>query len=177
MPHGSLPNCQDFQKRMDLFLDGEVDGRTMRELALHVARCASCESGLREAERVQDVFTAAVHVEVDRVDVASLWRSIEARLDTPHLSLLGRLSLLGWLGERWKLRAGFEFPALAVGAAAAVALVVGAALWSESRAPVPAAVVASNQADIDRLSSSASSVAVWTEPRQNTTAIWVSYEP
>ena len=171
MPHGSLPNCQDFQKRMDLFLDGEVDGRTMRELALHVARCPSCESGLREAERVQDVFSDAVHAEVDRIDVASLWRSIETRLEASPLPFLARLR------ERWKLRSGFEFPALAFAATAVVALVVAAALWSESTTPGPGPRIASNQADIDRLSSSASSVAVWTEPRQNTTAIWVSYEP
>jgi anti-sigma factor RsiW len=170
MPLETLPSCQDFRKRMDLFLDGEVDGRTMRELALHIARCPSCEDELRQAEQLQDAFAVAVRAEAERVDVASLWRSIESALDAPPPSLLSRLR------ERWQTRSGREEThVLALAASAAVALLVVGAVWSSAVRPVPPRL-ASNKADIDSLSSSSRSVAVWTEPVQQTTAIWVNYE-
>ena len=189
----SLPTCQDFQKRLDLFLDGEVDGRTMRELALHVTRCPDCESELRQGERLQDVFGDAVRREVERVDVAALWRSIESAVEAPRLPLAMRLR------ERWETRSGLEMRFLAIAASAALAVVIVSALWPGSattpgtvqvaevgetgdvRAMIPLGrtdlrTTASNKARIDSLSSSASAVAVWSEPRQDTTAIWVSYD-
>lgn len=172
MSLGALPNCKDFEKRLDLFLDGEIDGRTMRELALHVARCPSCESGLREVERLQDAVAETVRDGVDHIDVAALWHSVEGRLDARPLPVLARLR------ERWGVQPAFEMPAMALAAAAAVVLVVAGAIWTRGALPVAETqVTASNKADIGRLSSSASSVAVWTEPRNQTTAIWVSYEP
>ncbi|MGH7858043.1 MAG: zf-HC2 domain-containing protein [Candidatus Binatia bacterium] len=171
MPLGSLPNCQDFQKRFDLFFDGEIDGRTMRSLALHVTRCRACEEELRQSECLQEVVAQTVQAEVDGIDVAVLWRSIEGGLESPRLSLLARAR------ERWEFRSPVEMRFLGLAATVALLLIVASALWPSASGPVPVSVV-NNKAQIDTLSSSASAVAVWTEPRQQTTAIWVaSYEP
>jgi hypothetical protein len=172
-PVGPTSSCQDFQKRFDIFFDGELDGRTMRDLALHVARCRSCEDDLRRAERVQELFADVVRSTVDRIDVASLWRSIEAGLDAPNPSLLRRIA------ERWQTRSRVETGVVTAFASAAIAAGLLVSL-TPTQAPAPTAAVASagpNRASIDRLESSAPAVAVWTEPDTQTTAIWVaSYE-
>ncbi|MGH7819445.1 MAG: hypothetical protein ACREQ9_06720, partial [Candidatus Binatia bacterium] len=157
--------------RFDLFFDGELDGRTMRSLALHVTRCRSCEDELRQSERLQEMFSQVVQAEVDAIDVAGLWRSIEQGLESPRLSPAARVR------ERWDFRSPMETRFLAVAAAAAFLLVVAGALWPEASEPARVQI-ADNKAQIDALSSSSSAVAVWTEPRQQTTAIWVAgYEP
>lgn len=171
MPLGSMPSCEDFQKRFDLFFDGEIDGRTMRDLALHVTRCRTCEEELRQNERLQEVVAAAVRAEVDRVDVSSLWRSIEGGLEAPQISLGVRLH------ERWDTRSGLEARFLALAGSAALAMILFGAFWSRDIPAAPAAL-ANNKAQIDSISSSAPHVAVWSEPKAQTTAIWVaSYEP
>jgi hypothetical protein len=66
-------------------------------------------------------------------------------------------------------------PTLAVGGA--LAAVLGFLFWPVAK-PVDSIRVADNHAQIDRIESSASHVAVWSEPTEHTTAIWVaSYEP
>lgn len=159
--------CQDFQKRFDLFLDGEVDGRTMRELALHVTRCPSCEAELRGSESLQELIAAAVQSKVDRIDSEDLWRSIAAGLESAPPSLAERLR------ARWNLRSGLRLPSVALAASVVVAALVAGMFWSLSSVS-PAARLADNHAQIDRLDSSAQEVVVWSEPEERTTAIWVS---
>ncbi|MGH7802932.1 MAG: zf-HC2 domain-containing protein, partial [Candidatus Binatia bacterium] len=84
-------SCQEVQKRFDVFLDGETDGRTMRDLALHVTQCTSCENDLRLYERCHAAFVAFIEREVDRIDVSRLWQGIEVKLDTLPVS---RVSVL-----------------------------------------------------------------------------------
>jgi anti-sigma-K factor RskA len=166
-----MVNCQDFQKRFDIFLDGEVDGRTMRDLALHVSHCTSCEEELRQSENLQKLIAGSIQAGVDRVDAVELWRSIEAGLEAPPPSLAVRLR------ERWEFRSRWELRTLAVAASALLAVVLAGTLWWAPAKPV-ATRLADNHAQIDRLDSSAPQVVVWSEPEQHTTAIWVaSYEP
>ena len=163
--------CQDFQKRFDLFLDGEVDGHTMRELALHVTRCLSCEAELRRSESLQERIAEAVESKVDRIDSEELWRSISTGLELPHPSAAARLR------ERWELRSGPSLASLALAASVALAALVAGSIWLRPSTH-PVSRLANNHAQIDRLDSSASDVVVWSEPEEHTTAIWVSsYEP
>ena len=46
-------NCRDAETLLDGFFDGELDDEKMREAALHVARCGSCDAAIAERERVQ----------------------------------------------------------------------------------------------------------------------------
>jgi hypothetical protein len=165
-------SCQEVQKRFDVFLDGETDGRTMRDLALHVAQCAACEGELRGYERLHVAFTGFLGREVDRIDVAALWTRIEAGLGAPP-----RRSWRESVGEWWQSRTGVPWVAPALAAAASFAAVVTvASLRATSGGEVPA--VASNEAHIEQLDASASHVAVWSEPVESTTAIWfASHEP
>jgi hypothetical protein len=164
--------CQEVQKRFDVFLDGETDGRTMRDLALHVTQCASCEADLRLYERTHAAFVAFIEREVDRIDVAKLWARIE-----PGLAAV-RMSRVANLAERWRTRSGNRWLAPGLAAAASFAAVVTiAGLRGTTDEPAPTAI-ASNEAHIEALDANAPHVAVWSEPGERTTAIWfANHEP
>ena len=165
-----LLSCQEVQKRFDVFLDGETDGRMMRDLALHLTQCASCESELRLYERTHAAFVRFIEREVDRVDVARLWQGIQSGLSTVPVSRFARL------GERVRDRVGSPWLAPAFAAAASFAAVVTIAGFRGNETPVVTA--ASNEAHIEHLDANASHVAVWSEPSERTTAIWfASHEP
>ncbi|MEA2627213.1 MAG: hypothetical protein QOD06_3258 [Candidatus Binatota bacterium] len=165
-------SCEEVHKRFDVFLDGETDGRSMRELALHLTRCAACEAEFRRYELVGDLFRGSIESGIDRVHVPALWTQIEAGLEPISVSfparLRGRFAAV--------LSAGFGHPVLALGAAV---FVIAMALGIWSAGPREASLhVASNEAHIERLSSSEPNVVLWTEPEEHTTAIWVtSYQP
>ena len=164
-------SCEDFARRFDGFLDGEMDAHSLRALALHAGQCRTCSDELERAERLQQRLFDAVQQEVDRLEPSKLWQRIEAQLEVGSSSLGLRL--------RESLRRfASPLPALALGGA--LAALIAAVLWPASRNPVSpeSAQIADNHAQIERIESNASHVAVWSEPAEHTTAIWVaSYEP
>jgi hypothetical protein len=163
-------NCHDFTRRFDGFLDGEMDAHSLRSMAIHASHCGSCGADLEHAESMQELLVRAVEAEADRIDSSRLWRGIESRLEPALAPVLHRLQDRV-AGLRWAP----AVPALAVGGALAALL---ALLFWPVAAPSDPTRVADNHAQIDRIESSASHVAVWSEPAEHTTAIWVaSYEP
>lgn len=177
--------CQEVRKRFDVFLDGELDGRTMRELALHVTRCDACETELREFEKVQEMFAQAIDEDIDRLNVATLWANVERRLERRPPSVWSRLQ------ELWEEPWGRAVPVGGIAAAALAVAVLVASPWrSGEEGGIPpgelqakssnatGAEPSSNAARIERLESSANNVVVWSEPERKTTAIWVvDYSP
>jgi hypothetical protein len=163
-------NCHDFARRFDGFLDGEMDAHSLRSMAIHASHCESCGADLEHAESMQELLLRAVETEADRIDSSRLWQGVESRLEAAPASALRRLR--DRMAEsRWAPAA----PALAIGGALAALLAL--LLWP-STVPSDPTRVADNHAQIDRIASSAPHVAVWSEPAEHTTAIWVaSYEP
>jgi len=155
--------CRDIERMLDLFLDGELEGRSMRAVALHVTRCAACERLLQRAERVQDVVVASVNDAAADVDFSRFWPGIAGEVDVAQRALRSPAK---------RLRAVARRPAV-IGAAMAAALLVSAVgLWRAGMslsAPLPT----NNQARIDSLVSDAPSVALLSEPVTNTTVIWI----
>ena len=159
--------CRDIEKMLDLFLDGELEARSMRAVALHVTRCVPCERLLQHLERLQDLVVESVNEAVADVDFSPFWSSIAARADAAQRSF-------GGVGER--LRAEVRRPAVIALAMAAALLVSVMALWQAGTSPsVP--TVTNNQARIDSLTSDARSVALFSEPGSNTTVIWIDEGP
>ncbi|TMA74928.1 MAG: zf-HC2 domain-containing protein [Deltaproteobacteria bacterium] len=157
--------CREAEKLLDLFVDGELEARLMRAVALHVTRCAPCEALLQQIERLQDALADAMTDAVADVDFSRLWPSIAGRVDAVQRSwrgLRGRMHELAWR------------PTLVATAMAAVLAVSAIALWRELPGATPAAV--NNQARIDALTSDAAAVTLLSEPKTNTTVIWVSDE-
>ena len=150
--------CREAEKLLDLFLDGELEARMMRAVALHVTRCGACEALLQGLERLQDA--------VADVDFSRFWPTIAGRVDGVQRS---------WRGLGGRARELARSPAL-VAAAMATALAVSAiALWRQLPAGAPAATV-NNQARIDTLTSDAAAVALLSEAKTNTTVIWIADE-
>jgi hypothetical protein len=165
--------CHDFARRFDGFLDGEMDAHSLRAMALHASHCGTCGRDLENAENLQEQILNAVEGEVEQLDTSALWATIEERLEPARVPL--RMRLRGYSRE-WLS----PVPVLAFGGA--LAAIVIALVWpvmsvwrGSAAAPV---TIADNHAQIERIESSRSHVAVWSEPSAHTTAIWVaSYEP
>jgi anti-sigma factor RsiW len=155
--------CREAEKLLDLFVDGELDGRLMRAVALHVTRCGPCEALLQGLERLQDAVAETMTDAVADVDFSRFWSSIVGRVEAVQRS---------WRGLRGRARELAWRPTI-VAAAMAVALAVSAiALWRQL--PAGASPVVNNQARIDALTSDASAVSILSEPKTNTTVIWIS---
>jgi anti-sigma factor RsiW len=170
VPFDRETTCEDFARRFDGFLDGEMDSHSMRVMSLHASRCPTCGGDLERAEKLQGLLVRHVESEVDRLDTSGLWNAIEARLEPRRGALRERLR--EYLAER---RWFAPLPALTLGGALAALL---AALMWPLGAPSGPALVADNHAQIQSIDSNAPHVAVWSEPTEHTTAIWVaSYEP
>ena len=73
--------CRDTERLIDTFFDGELDGRLMREAALHVTRCRRCEGEIQDRERVHDLLKSAVDDEAAGIDLSSIWSGIEPAID------------------------------------------------------------------------------------------------
>ena len=91
-------NCEDFARRFDGFLDGEMDSHAMRAMALHASRCPTCGGDVERAEALQGALVRSVESELDRLDTSGLWSAIEARLEPPRGALRERLR--EYLAER-----------------------------------------------------------------------------
>jgi hypothetical protein len=159
--------CREAEKLLDLFLDGELESRAMRTVALHVTRCASCEAALQRQERLQDAIGETYAEALAEVDFSTFWPGVGARLSDVRRP---------WPWHRHTLTARARDvlgrPAAGLAAAALVAALGGfwlflSAPWSTRRTTVD------NQVRIDSLVAESGSVALLSEPESNTTVIWV----
>jgi anti-sigma factor RsiW len=158
--------CRETERLLDLFLDGELEARTMRAVALHVTRCPPCEALLRGLERLQEVVADSVADAVADVDFSRFWPGIAAQVDAVQRSSQ-RL--------RHRLRELTRQPAVVAAGMAAALAVSAFVLWRELPGTVGSAP-ANNQARIDALATDAPSVALLSEPISNTTVIWIAEE-
>ena len=158
--------CREVEKIADLFIDGELEGRAMRAVAMHVTRCEPCEALIQRLERLQDVISETFNDAVASVDFSRFWTSVSARAGELRPSRLASWS--AWAFEPGR----FITPGRAAAAAAVLALALGAfTVFRGVTAPVLAR--ANNQVRIDSLVADTDSVALLSEPLSNTTVIWV----
>lgn len=73
-------NCRETERLLDTFFDGELDGRLMRDAALHITRCPSCEKELQAKETVRVALAGTIQHEVESVDLTSLWAGVEGAI-------------------------------------------------------------------------------------------------
>jgi hypothetical protein len=69
--------CREAERLIDTFFDGELEGRLMREAALHVTRCRRCETEIQDRELVHDLLKSSVEEEIAAIDLSAIWRGIE----------------------------------------------------------------------------------------------------
>ncbi len=166
-------SCKDVDGLLPLFLDGELDARQMRAVALHGSRCLECENEIRSLERLHVLIKSTVEEQLEAVDFSHFWNDLSAKLPPKRLSWATRLR------SRWGDAEGFRFNPYVGLAAAAAAAALGFLLLNTPTTPTvqPAAQQVASQEDpasIDSLSSDVSSVAVVNDPETSTAVLWVS---
>ncbi len=75
-------NCLETSERLETFHDGELVGREMREVALHLAQCAACEKLLAEWEKLHGLLQEALEPTPDAL--AAIWEGVESEIEAPR---------------------------------------------------------------------------------------------
>jgi anti-sigma factor RsiW len=163
--------CRDVLPLLSRFLDGELDSRQMRAVALHTTRCSQCETELRQLERLEDIIVEQVTRRAEEVDLAGMWTGIASRLEEVSPPWFARLR--GWLDF-----SGLAFSWRPPAYAAAVALLVLIVFLLQPSAPrseqIAAANLVDNSAILDSVESHVDSIALLSEPETNTMVLWVN---
>jgi len=97
-------NCRDAARLIDFFFDGELDGRIMRDAAMHISRCPDCDSELQDRERIQALLVDSINLELDDVDLSGMWTAIDRELERPQ-TLRSRFAI-PWRGMSLADRSG-----------------------------------------------------------------------
>ncbi len=162
--------CDEIDGVLTPFIDGELHGDAMREVARHLVRCARCEAEAVHLERLQASIRGAVNVATGNVDLRAAWSAIASRLDPDPVPWWGLTARL----EGWRAMP-LRFP-LVVGGAAAAALAAVLLLSQGTREErgkfVPPPHTLAQQARIDSLSASGN-VRIWNTADTGAVVIWV----
>jgi anti-sigma factor RsiW len=192
-----MAECGEISVMLGAFEDSELEPNEMQEVAFHLARCESCTGVLadystigRDLRSITAVpslagFSSAVIARVDRLPqpvLTRIERYLRRQLDSVGAGV-------AWGG------------AVAVAAIMTVLLMTPYARQIANRGIAPTMVASSDRsaaasdqvanaaaneptmadndshADISRLESENHSVAVWSEPRRDTTVIWLPDQP
>jgi anti-sigma factor RsiW len=166
-------SCREASGLLAPFVDGELDARQMRAVALHGTRCSSCEAELRSIERLRGFVVEMVQTRVDQVDFARLWQGIEPRLVRPARARSGIRWRSWW--EQVQPRPWLAWPAFAAAAAGGL---LAFYLYAQDRQPVsqpgtPVIATIDAPALIDSLDTETEAVAVVNDPARGATILWV----
>ena len=181
------------------FEDSELEPNEMQEVAFHLARCESCAAVLADYSTLgRDLRSIAAEP-----SLAGFSSAVIARVDRRPQPALARIARF-LRRQAESVGSGFAWGgAVAAVAVVTIVLMTPYAEQFANRGPYPAtsiaatgheAATAANQvaqaaaseptmadndshADISRLESENHSVAVWSEPRRDTTVIWLPDQP
>ena len=173
------------------FEDSELEPNEMQEVAFHLARCESCTGILAEYSTIgRDLRTIAVEPALNGFS-----RAVIARIDQLPQPVLTRIA------RAFRRQVDSVSSGIAWGGAVAAVAVMTIILMTpyaeqlanrgphstviarveNDAAPVtpsePTMADNDSHADISRLESENRSVAVWSEPRRDTTVIWLPDQP
>ena len=192
--------CPHAERLIPLLHDGELTGPLRRKMHSHLVTCLSCTRALSMHERGQELLSQVIDEEIEVIDFSNFWQGVEDKLEESRPSWAIRFRL--WV-ERWHLTQPLYAPAWAVAAVLLLTLGVllqqksiiiakspNSSPKIEDKSPyvlqpplVPdhpsdrndldsGFAFVSNQAQIESLSSS-DTVAVWNDPGNNSTVIWI----
>jgi len=180
------------------FEDSELEPNEMQEVAFHLARCESCTSMLADystlgrdlrsiaAEPALAGFSSAVIARIDRLPqpvLTRIERFIRRQLDSVGSGIAwgGAVAVAAILTIILMTPYAQEFAnrgtQSTVIARAEANAAPAAAVNQIATANEPTMADNDSHADISRLESENHSVAVWSEPRRDTTVIWLPDQP
>lgn len=193
-----MAECSEISLMLGAFEDAELEPNEMQEVAYHLARCDSCSSILSDYSTVgRELRSLTPALDFAAPNLAGFADAVISRIDRLPQPWYRRVERYFGRGTDF-LGSGFAWG----GAVAAVAMLTMILMtpYLSSRRPgapavvpnqIAAATVAqpstandeSSMADndshavISRLESGNPSVAVWSEPRKDTTVIWLPDQP
>jgi len=192
-----MAECGEISMMLGAFEDSELEPNEMQEVAFHLARCESCTSVLsdystigRDLRSITAVpslagFSSAVIARVDRLPQPVLTR-IERFLRRQVDSVGAGIAWGGAVVAAAIMTIVLMTPYARQIANRGTAPTMAASSNHSAVASDQAVNVAANEptmadndshADISRLESENHSVAVWSEPRRDTTVIWLPDQP
>jgi anti-sigma factor RsiW len=185
MGSGIMAQCSEIAPLLGAFEDSELQPHEMQEVARHLASCKACEETLAGYSTVGRLLRDAAPVpELDGFAMA-----VQARLEQlrpPFRVRLGR-----WFETQRERFGSATAMAFAMAAAAILTVVItspfarnliGAGshdtqVAARDGAKLPAALASAARGEpgtiISKLETSNPDVAVWSEPSQDTTVIWL----
>lgn len=173
-----MAECNEISLMLGGFEDAELEPKEMQEVAFHLARCDSCAGLLADYSTVGRRLRLLTSAPV----VSGFSSAVIARIDRLPRPWFGRV-------ERFFGRAadfvgsGFAWDGAiaAVAVLSTILLTPYAEQFASRRLPStvgePAMADDDSHAVISRLESEIPSMAVWSEPRKDTTVIWLLYQP
>ena len=194
-----MADCGEIGMMLGAFEDSELEPNEMQEVAFHLARCETCTSVLADYSTLGRNLRSIT----DAPSLAGFSNAVIARVDRLPQPVLARIERF-LRRQLDSVGAGFAWGgAVAAAAVMTIILMTPYAEQFANRGAKPATSVAtaehgaapaSNQlaqataeeptmadndshADISRLESENHSVAVWSEPRRDTTVIWLPDQP
>jgi len=153
--------CDEVAHHLDAFVDGELPGATLLDVARHASGCTTCDGAVRALAILQQRIASAAEADATSLDLSGVWPAVEAGIARNESRAAWTRRLTG--APVW---------------AAAFALAAGALFWVRSgtvpgesvRVAIPARP---NQAVIERLDSEAH-IDIRRERKNGTTLIMVS---
>jgi anti-sigma factor RsiW len=195
-----MAECGEISMMLGAFEDSELEPNEMQEVAYHLARCESCTGVLADYSKLGRDLRSITEVP----SLAGFSSAVVARIDHLPQPVLNRIERF-FRRQLESVGTGFAWSGAVVAAAIVTIIlmtpyaqrfanrgtlpnVVANSDHNASAAPAPAQVadataseptMADNDshADISRLESENHSVAVWSEPRRDTTVIWLPDQP
>ncbi|SRR5258708_11790029 len=193
-----MAECSEISLMLGAFEDAELEPNEMQEVAYHLARCDSCSSTLSDYSTVgRELRSITPALDFAAPNLAGFADAVIARIDRLPQPWYQRVQRYFGRGADF-LGSGFAWGG-AVAAVAMLTMILMTPYLSGRKlgAPNPAsnqlaaatitqpgtASDESSMADndshavISRLESGNPSVAVWSEPRKDTTVIWLPDQP
>ena len=152
--------CEEASPLLDAFVDAELAGPVLIDVARHAAGCSSCDGTLRELIALHDVVGCRGRAEADALDHSGLWPALEPQLARADAQR-------AW---RRRLRSAPVWGGLAL-AASALFMLSGP---SPERPVTQVARARPNQAVIERIDSEGSRFELRRERKNGTMLIMVS---
>jgi anti-sigma factor RsiW len=193
-----MAECSEISMMLGAFEDSELEPNEMQEVAFHLARCESCTGILADystlgrnlrsfaPEPSLAGFSSAVVARVDRLPqpvLTRIERFLRRQLDSvgsgiawggaAAVAAIVTIILMTPLARQFANR-GTQPTTIASSVSNAA---VAPAQVASATAGEPTMADNDSHADISRLESENHSVAVWSEPRRDTTVIWLPDQP
>ncbi len=151
--------CEDASQLLDAFVDAELEGPALIDVARHAASCPSCDAALRELMALHEVVGQRGRADADALELSGLWPALEPQLEQAD-------ARRAW---RRRLRSAPVWGALAI-AASALFFLSG----PTQRPATQTARARPNRTVIERIDSEGGRFELRRERKNGTTLIMVS---